>query len=778
MSLVRIKLKHDTAANFTASNIVLLLNEMGIEIDTQVDAGGFRYVKAKLGNGVTAWNDLPYFRLSAIGGGSGATTFIELTDVPGSYSGQGGKYLKVNEAEGAIEFEVIEADDLPAGIDAVKIGDGSVSNAEFQRLDATSSIQTQLDGKQASGNYFNKSSDDTDDITVGLAKFVTQAQKDKIDNITITQAVDLDAIETRVNELDASVILKGTWDVSSGVFPGGGVAQAGWSYIVSVGSTLDGIQFSVNDRIIAITDNASTTTFAANWFKADYTDLVTAVDGNTGNLTLGAIIAALSSKTTPVDADTIALSDSEAANASKKLSWANIKATLKTYFDTLYQAISSVLTDLTTKWTPASASSAASLQFHEDTDNGTNKITVTAPAALAGDWTLTLPDTNGDADQVLKTDGNGVTSWVTPSGGALTNWTEARTASAPNATVPVVSFVPNTADTNNDSVLGAKGTGAILAQIPDSTTTGGNKRGVYAVDWQRSRGAAAHVAAGAYSVISGGLRNKAVDTGSVIAGGTDNAATGDYSTVSGGTTNSCTSYSGVIGGGNTNTALSAYGMIGGGRNNTIPVNTDFVDSYNAILGGAFNVIADKVINGAILGGRANTLAGKHGQVGGFEAAQTLFGQRSFAAGSLTSVGDRQHGDLTWGRSITGTAATELFLDAASLQALIGSNRAWNFEISVIAIVKTVGNGTVTLGDTHGSNYVGTIQNIGGTTALVGGIEQVGTDRNTTNMAGCDVTITADNTNDALKITFTPATLAGSTTVTLVNAVAKITEIAY
>lgn len=42
------------------------------------------------------------------------------------------------------------ASDLPTGIDAVKLADGSVSNAEFQRLDGvTSAIQTQLDAKVA-----------------------------------------------------------------------------------------------------------------------------------------------------------------------------------------------------------------------------------------------------------------------------------------------------------------------------------------------------------------------------------------------------------------------------------------------------------------------------------------------------------------------------------------------------------------------------------------------------------------------------------------------------
>jgi hypothetical protein len=48
--------------------------------------------------------------------------------------------------------------------------------------------------------------------------------------------------------------------------------------------------------------------------------------------------AASASKTTPVDADLIPLVDSEASNVLKKLTWSNLKATLKTYFDTLYQA--------------------------------------------------------------------------------------------------------------------------------------------------------------------------------------------------------------------------------------------------------------------------------------------------------------------------------------------------------------------------------------------------------------------------------------------------------
>jgi hypothetical protein len=52
---------------------------------------------------------------------------------------------------------------------------------------------------------------------------------------------------------------------------------------------------------------------------------------------------AATSKTTPVDADELPLVDSALSNVLKKLTWANLKATLKTYFDTLYQAKNPVI---------------------------------------------------------------------------------------------------------------------------------------------------------------------------------------------------------------------------------------------------------------------------------------------------------------------------------------------------------------------------------------------------------------------------------------------------
>lgn len=49
-------------------------------------------------------------------------------------------------------------------------------------------------------------------------------------------------------------------------------------------------------------------------------------------------------KATPVDADTIVITDSAAANVLKRITWASVKATLKAYFDALYLASSYIPT--------------------------------------------------------------------------------------------------------------------------------------------------------------------------------------------------------------------------------------------------------------------------------------------------------------------------------------------------------------------------------------------------------------------------------------------------
>lgn len=220
----------DTAANWAADNPILPANWEGIESDTG---------QWKQGDGVTAWNSLSY-----AAGGAGASTLNDLTDVVIAGAAER-EYLRHNGTNWV--NAAIDRDDLPTSIDPTKLGDGIISKAEFQQLNgASSNIQTQLDGH--------------DSLLTGLSSLVSA--------------------------LDAAVVLKGTWDASAGTFPGAGAAQAGWSYIVSVGGTVDGVAFVAGDRIIAIADNASTGTYAANWFISDYTDKVSSVNGLVGAVSL------------------------------------------------------------------------------------------------------------------------------------------------------------------------------------------------------------------------------------------------------------------------------------------------------------------------------------------------------------------------------------------------------------------------------------------------------------------------------------------------------------
>jgi len=57
----------------------------------------------------------------------------------------------------------------------------------------------------------------------------------------------------------------------------------------------------------------------------------------------------------------------------------------------------------------------ASMRLYEQTTNGTNYVQIQAPA-LAADYTLTLPTTDGNSGEVLSTNGSGVLSWVSAGG--------------------------------------------------------------------------------------------------------------------------------------------------------------------------------------------------------------------------------------------------------------------------------------------------------------------------------------------------------------------------
>jgi hypothetical protein len=273
----------------------------------------------------------------------------------------------------------------------------------------------------------------------------------------------------------------------------------------------------------------------------------------------------------------------------------------------------------------------------------------------------------------------------------LYNWVEGVNTAAPNATVPVTYFTPSNAATNVDAALTPKGTGALAAQVADNTTTGGDKRGIYAVDWQRQRGLATEVASGIASVVGGGMANTASGNYSVVAGGGGddgnlvygNVASGDYSFVGGGYDNTASNGGDVVCGGTNNTASGGGNVVCGGESNTASGVNAFVGAgagnaaagYHSFIGAALYGTASA--DGAFVGGGyENTASGVYSFVGGGinnaasgEAAavcggdnNTASGDGSFIGGGYNNVASGQAATIAGGNGATtrGLSGAEAF----------------------------------------------------------------------------------------------------------------------
>ena len=102
--------------------------------------------------------------------------------------------------------------------------------------------------------------------------------------------------------------------------------------------------------------------------------------------------------------------------------------------------------------------------------------------------------------------------------------------------------VSDTVTANAPLVLQPQGTGALQAQLTDSTATGGNARGPNSVDFQTTRLSASQVASGSTAVVSGGGWNTASGILSSVTGGFNNSANGYGSSIIGGVSNNASGY--------------------------------------------------------------------------------------------------------------------------------------------------------------------------------------------------------------------------------------------
>jgi len=160
-------------------------------------------------------------------------------------------------------------------------------------------------------------------------------------------------------------------------------------------------------------------------------------------------ISELTAMTTPTDDDVLAVVDS---TTTKKLSWANVKATLKTYLDTLYQPLATVLTNTTASFTTEQQTKLAGIEALAAVTDATNVdnagATMNTDTDVSGNnWVLdednmasdsatkvptqqsvkayvdtelatidALPDQTGNSGKFLKTDGEDP-SWEALTGG-------------------------------------------------------------------------------------------------------------------------------------------------------------------------------------------------------------------------------------------------------------------------------------------------------------------------------------------------------------------------
>jgi hypothetical protein len=259
--------------------------------------------------------------------------------------------------------------------------------------------------------------------------------------------------------------------------------------------------------------------------------------------------------------------------------------------------------------------------------------------------------------------------------------------------VPVDALTATDASyTNIDVAIVAKGNGATLAQVPDASTTGGNKRGTYATDLQKQRSGATQVASGNNSVVCGGSNNTASSAHSAVAGGQTNAASNTFTFIGSGSSNTASGSYSIIGGGASNTASATYSGIGSGLSNTSSQN------YGYICGGQSNTVSGAL---AFIGGGANnTASGEYSFIGGgrYGTTRAITGYHVFPACNIPFggvLGAAQSAILLLAVTTTNATPTVATSDnvgaGATNQIVLPNNSAYSFSGQVIAGVTGAGN---------------------------------------------------------------------------------------
>jgi hypothetical protein len=299
------------------------------------------------------------------------------------------------------------------------------------------------------------------------------------------------------------------------------------------------------------------------------------------------------------------------------------------------------------------------------------------------------------------------------------NWDQAIYTASPNDTVNVAQFAAKGSGANIGVALSPKGTGYISGHVPNGAASGGNARGVNAVDWQSTRAAAGNVASGARSVIGGGDSNTASGTESTVVGGRYNIASGIYSTVVGG---------------QFTTASGAASVACG-------------NSASASAEGAqcFGTSSSATATGASVFGYVCTASAQACMATGSRGQAYLANMRSHGGFALAVAGSAMEICLPLAGKTTTNAEVILTLEAAA-KPIMRANTIWT---GILHITGAKSDGSAV------ARYYRqvTLSRVVNATSLVGSVITLGTDE----AAGTSVNITANDTDEALSVGVTGVT---------------------
>ena len=151
-----------------------------------------------------------------------------------------------------------------------------------------------------------------------------------------------------------------------------------------------------------------------------------------------------------------------------------------------------------------------------------------------------------------------------------------------------------------------------------------------------------------------------------------------------------------------------------------------------------------------VGGQENLAEASYSStIGGFRSHARLFGQHAYASGSFAANGDAQGSRLVARNTTSGTTPADLFLDGTDDRLVLPASTSWGFTISVVGRTTDAGTGV------EQSAYYkleGLIKRDGASnTTLVGSVTKTVLAEDD---ATWDVTVSADDTNEALDISCT------------------------